>query len=201
MGKNVLTVFCCILVLSSLVVFSSCASKSYVDKRFAEMDARTQENKDQIERLGRKSISVDSKAEEALQKANDAMEAARAAGGFGMGELKQAGEQRILFEFNQYQLTGIGKNVLDEVGKQMQDNTSLVLEIMGHADKVGSDKYNLLLGHNRAESALRYLKEKYEIPLYRMYIVSYGESKPQSITDSPEGQAANRRVVLRLLGP
>ena len=83
----------------------------------------------------------------------------------------------------------------------MQENASLVLEIMGHADQVGSDKYNLLLGHNRAENAQRYLREKYQIPLYRMYIVSYGESKPESITDSPEGQAANRRVILRLLGP
>jgi peptidoglycan-associated lipoprotein len=201
MGRRSFAVLSVILICLSLSLISGCASKSYVDKRFAEMDARTQENKDQIERLGRKSISVDSKAEEALQKANDAMEAARAAGGFGMGELKQAGEERILFEFNQYELTNIGKNVLDEVGKRMQDNTSLVLEIMGHADKVGSDTYNLLLGHNRAESAQRYLKEKFEIPLYRMYIVSYGESKPESIADSPKGDAANRRVVLRLLGP
>lgn len=201
MGRRSYVVLSVILICFSLSLISGCASKSYVDKRFAEMDATTQENKDQIERLGRKSISVDSKAEEALQKASDAMDAARAAGGFGMGELKQAGEEKLLFEFNQHELTNIGRNVLDEVGKQMQDNASLVLEIMGHADQVGSDKYNLLLGHNRAESAQRYLREKFEIPLYRMYIVSYGESKPESITDSPEGQAANRRVILRLLGP
>ncbi len=202
MSKSGLLSVCLILVFSCLMLFSGCASTSYVNKRFQEVESRLDGNDQEIERLSRKMVSTDSKAEEAVQKASEALTAAeKAARGRGMGDLKVTGEKKINFEFNKYELTSIAKNVLDEVGKVMQEDRNLVLEIIGHTDAVGSDKYNLLLGHNRSESAMRYLQEKYTIPLYRMYIVSYGETKPESIADSPQGHAANRRVVLRLLGP
>ncbi len=203
MGKSGILTICLILVFSSLILFSGCASTSYVNKRFSDMEGRLDGAEQEIDRLSRKAVSVDSKAEEAYQKASDAMDAAEEAarGARGLGEYEVTGEKRINFEFNSYELTSIATNVLDEVGKMMQEDRNLVLEIMGHTDAVGSDKYNLLLGHNRSESAMRYLQEKYDIPLYRMYIVSYGEFKPESENDSPKGRATNRRVLLRLLGP
>jgi outer membrane protein OmpA-like peptidoglycan-associated protein len=203
MGKKRFSVVCFVLLFSFLIFFLGCASTSYVNKRFSEMEGRLDGAEQEIDRLSRKAVSTDSKAEEAYQKATDAMAAAEEAarGARGLGEYEVTGEERINFEFNSYELTSIATNVLDEVGKRMQEDRHLVLEIMGHTDAVGSDKYNLLLGHDRSESAMRYLQEKYSIPLYRMYILSYGETKPESENDSPKGQAANRRVLLRLLGP
>lgn len=202
MVKSGFLAVCFILIFSSLMFFSGCASTSYVNKRIQEVETRIDGNEQEIDRLNRKTVSIDSKAEEAMQKASEAMTAAEeAAKGRGLGDLKLTGEKKINFEFDKYELTSIAKNVLDEVGKMMQEDPNLVLEIIGHTDAIGSDKYNLLLGHNRSESVMRYLQEKYAIPLYRMYIVSYGESKPETENDSPKGRAANRRVILRLLGP
>lgn len=203
MGKNGVVVVCCIMILFALLLFSGCASTSSVDKRFKELETKTDENKKEIERLSRKAESLDAKAEEAVQKSSQALTAIKEGGlaGRGTGELKMAGEKKINFEFNSYALGNIAQNVLDEIGKKMQENRSLILEIIGHTDSDGPESYNLLLGHNRAESAMRYLREKYDIPSYRMYIMSYGESKLENLEDSPKGKAENRRVILRLFGP
>lgn len=198
MGKSGYVVLCFIVICFSLILFSGCATTSSVNKRFKEMEARIDENTSEVERLNRKSEATDTKAEDALQKASEALTVAKS--GRGPGELKPAGEMKINFEFDNYELSHIAQNVLDEVGKMMQEKPNLILEIMGHTDQAGSERYNLLLGHNRAESAMRYLQEKYSIPLYRMYILSYGKSKPEGTSDSPKERAANRRVVLRLFG-
>jgi len=203
MSRSSLVILGCVLVLFAVTLFSGCASTSSVNKRFKELEARTDENGKNIDKLSRKTDAVDSKADEALQKSSQALTAIKEGGMVGVGteELTAQTEKKLNFEVNSYTLGNIAQNVLDEIGKKMQEKKGLVLEIIGHTDSDGPETYNLLLGHNRAESAMRYLREKYNIPSYRMYILSYGESKLQQIEDSPKNKAENRRVVLKLYGP
>jgi outer membrane protein OmpA-like peptidoglycan-associated protein len=70
------------------------------------------------------------------------------------------------------------------------------IEIQGHTDNIGSESYNLKLGHNRADAAMRYLNMEQGIPMFRMNVVSYGEYKPIADNSTREGRAQNRRVTL-----
>lgn len=192
---------CLISVL--LLVFVGCASTKYVNQKVEELEGKLQQNKDRIDDLDQQLTQVDSKAEEAKSSSEEALREAQEAlkKAVAVGEYKELGTKEMNFDFDRYTLTNIAQNVLDEIGMMMQKDPRLVLEISGHTDAIGSKNYNLLLGNNRAESVKRYLSEKFNISLGRMYIVSFGELKPIADNDSPKGRAANRRVELRLLGP
>ena len=179
-----------------------CASKSYVKKQRQELDYQDQANKAQIDELKSKLSTTDAKADNALSTARAALQKAEAAAGYtGYVEYTALGEREVNFEFDSYNIEKIGKDILDEIGTAMQQHPELILEIEGHTDYVGSDDYNLMLGQKRTESVKRYLADKYGIALHRMFYISFGKTKPKELADTRTGQAAQRRAVLRLLGP
>jgi len=186
-----------------LLAFVGCASTKYVNEKVGELEGKLQEHAGKMDDLDRQLAQVDAKADEAKKGAEEArMEAERALKNVKpLGSYNELGKRQINFDFDKYVLTNIARNVLDEIGGKMQQDPGLVLEISGHADAIGPEKYNLVLGHNRAESVKRYLTEKFNVSVGRMYVVSFGELKPVADNDSPKGRASNRRVELRLLGP
>jgi peptidoglycan-associated lipoprotein len=196
-----------LLVIISLLVLIcfwgwGCASKSYVKKQRQELEYQDQANKAQIDELKSKLSTTDAKADNALSTAQAALQKAEAAAGYtGYVEYAAIGEREVNFDFNSYLLEKIGKDILDEIGAAMQQHPELILEIEGHTDYVGSDDYNLMLGQKRAESVKRYLADKYSIALHRMFYISFGKTKPKELADTRNGQASQRRAVLRLLGP
>lgn len=201
--ENMIRLFWVCLISVLLLAFVGCASTKYVNQKVEELEGKLQQNKDRIDDLDQQLTQVDSKAEEAKSSSEEALREAQEAlkKAVAMGEYKELGTKEMNFDFDRYTLTNIAQNVLDEIGMMMQKDPRLVLEISGHTDAIGSKNYNLLLGNNRAESVKRYLSEKFNISLGRMYTVSFGEFKPLAENDSPKGRAANRRVELRLLGP
>ena len=201
--ENMIQLFEVCVISILILTFLGCASTKYVNQKVAELEGEIQKNQEQIQTLGQNLDQVDSKAEEAKnsseQALKDAQEALKKA--VALGEYQELWTKEINFDFDMYALTNIGQNVLDEIGAKMQQDTRLVLEISGHTDAMGNERYNLLLGQNRAESVKRYLSEKFKISLLRMYTVSFGETKPTAENDSPKGRANNRRVELKLLAP
>jgi outer membrane protein OmpA-like peptidoglycan-associated protein len=92
------------------------------------------------------------------------------------------------------------KAKLDELATKLKANPAgNYIEIEGHTDATGSEESNQQLGLERAEAAKRYLYETYQIPLHKMNVISYGESKPAAPNNTREGRAQNRRVVIRVL--
>lgn len=195
-----------LLLLSLLVLFCflawGCASSSYVKKRTQEIEDLAKANQAKIEQMDQKVSTVDAKAEEAKRTANEAWKKVEeAAKSRGYVNYKVIGERDVSFDFDRYDLTKIGKDILDELGTMMQQNPALILEIAGHTDNMGPDAYNVILGNKRAESVRRYLADKYGINIYRMFYISHGESKPKTLNDTQSGRSTNRRATLLVLGP
>ena len=190
-----------LLVLFGLLVWG-CATTSFVKKRTQEIEDMTKANQAQIEELDQRVSAADAKAEEAKRAANDAWKKAEeAAKSRGYVDYQVIGEREVNFDFDKYNLTKTAKDILDEMGSMMQQKPELVLEIEGHTDNIGPDAYNVILGKKRAESVRRYLTEKFDIHIHRMFYISHGESEPKTLNDTRSGRATNRRSTLLLLGP
>jgi len=64
---------------------------------------------------------------------------------------------------------------------------------------LGSAKENQKISEKRAESAKKYLMDKFNISGDRMIVKGYGSSKPIANNTTKEGRAKNRRVEFRIL--
>jgi len=75
-----------------------------------------------------------------------------------------------------------------------------VIEVKGYASSAGSAGLNQQLSEDRASEVTNILIQKGHIPLTRMLAPgAMGESHQISTDDTAEGQAQNRRVVVRVL--
>ena len=109
----------------------------------------------------------------------------------------------IFFEFDKATLTREAKNELDKVAELLKQNKAVQVDLVGYADPLGNQQYNINLSKKRAKSALDYLSQK-GIDMERMTSTGKGETnfiavnkKPDG-TDNPEGRRYNRRVEIEL---
>jgi outer membrane protein OmpA-like peptidoglycan-associated protein len=58
--------------------------------------------------------------------------------------------------------------------------------------------YNTRLGLARADTVKDYFYQ-HQVPLHKINVISYGETKPVAPNDTRAGRAQNRRVVVRVL--
>jgi peptidoglycan-associated lipoprotein len=106
------------------------------------------------------------------------------------------GLQRIHFEYDQSEITGEGRQILDQNAAYMRGNAGVQVEVGGHCDERGSTDYNIALGERRAQTAYRYLTDLGIAP-GRMRVVSFGEDRPLSFGHTEYDYALNRRVEFR----
>lgn len=104
----------------------------------------------------------------------------------------------ILFDFNSYQLKPEAMKLLDTVYGLLSGMEYRKVVVEGHTDNVGSEKYNLKLSKERAQSVANYLIAK-GIPKEKITVIGYGETKPLYPNDTPEHRAKNRRVEIKVL--
>jgi len=103
---------------------------------------------------------------------------------------------QLQHEFDSDRLTAEDRLKLDAVAERLNELTFVSGEVGGHADSTGDDAYNLELSKRRAQSVVDYLAAKGIAP-GRMTAVGYGEANPIADNTTPEGQALNRRAVIR----
>ncbi len=101
---------------------------------------------------------------------------------------------KINFEFNSTEIDPKYYPEIEKFAKFLKLNPNVKVEIQGHTDSVGSDKYNLILSQKRAEAVRNLLIKKYGINPNRLTAKGYGESKPVASNLTEEGRAKNRRV-------
>ncbi|MCM2401842.1 OmpA family protein, partial [Rhizobium sp. S153] len=91
------------------------------------------------------------------------------------------------------------RKVADAMQKVLQKDPGEVFLIEGHTDAVGSDRSNLVLSDQRAETVANLLTEVYGIPPENMSTQGYGERYLKIRTQVAEQQ--NRRVTIRRVTP
>ncbi len=105
----------------------------------------------------------------------------------------------IYFEFDSAKLTNNSHTILDNLKPIFDNNPNIVVQIEGHTDDLGSQKYNLKLSQKRAEAVRAYLIKNLNVNPDQLTAVGIGEAKPIASNKTEEGQAKNRRIVFKVL--
>lgn len=189
------------------VVFGACATSRSVDEKIAASQATTNQRiesvSSQVEDLQQKQQQTDIKLEQLSQSAQEALRRAQEAGVLAKGKVvfeQTFSEDRIKFKLDSYELDTAAKTALDEFAARTKGlESQYFVEIQGHTDDSGGERYNEELGQRRAEAVRRYLSRQHQLPLARLSTVSYGDTLPLESNKTRAGRTANRRVVLVVL--
>lgn len=105
----------------------------------------------------------------------------------------------IFFKHDDFQLDDRSKTELDRIGKFLESNPSLQVEIAGHTDNIGSSEYNLQLSLQRANSVYLYLIGDKNIPQTRLSFAGYGDKFPKVSNSTEKNRGINRRIEFKIL--
>lgn len=104
----------------------------------------------------------------------------------------------INFDFNSTDLDEDSRKYLDDLAVALKENEFLKVELIGHTDTIGSERFNKILSQARAEELKNYLLTKGISP-QRIAAKGMGESQPIAENETEEGRTKNRRVELTVL--
>lgn len=99
---------------------------------------------------------------------------------------------KILFGFDQSDLSADAKMNLDKLVAILQKYPDTNIEVQGHTDNKGTKSYNQDLSERRATAVSGYLIGR-SIAASRLTIKGFGESAPKYDNSTDDGQAQNRR--------
>ncbi len=202
---------------------SACATKKFVRTRVGEVNdkvetlsksveenqERTRKNEEAIAATNQRVGQVDQKADAAGKAAAEAGTAANSAAA--KADAVDKASKRLIYEvtlsedqsgfkFGKAALPEEAQKRLDEIASQLKANPNgAYIEVAGYTDNRGPKEVNQRLGLERAEAVRRYLYEKYQIPLHKINVISYGAEDPVAPNTTRDGRAKNRRVVVRVL--
>lgn len=142
--------------------------------------------------------SIAKARQDSIDRANAARDAAaRDAAAKAAAAARAAIEAKVLFDYDQSDLTADSRATLDSKLPVLRANPQMRLRISGHADERGSDEYNLALGQRRAAAVKRYLTDQ-GVDGSRLDIVSYGEERPAVEGQTEEAFRQNRRAEFEI---
>ena len=103
--------------------------------------------------------------------------------------------KNVFFATGSFKLLPKSFKSLNEVANLMKADESLMVDIDGHTDEVGTDERNQVLSDNRAGSVKEYLI-KQGVDETRLKSAGYGETKPVADNKTAAGRAKNRRTEM-----
>lgn len=125
-----------------------------------------------------------------------------------LGELKPATETSqaapapvettstvLYFPFDATALTETAKAAINELASYLKSAGNVTININGHADRAGSDDYNMKLSEQRAKLVEDALLEA-GVPKEILHYFAFGESDPKQPTDDGQREPLNRRVEI-----
>jgi outer membrane protein OmpA-like peptidoglycan-associated protein len=104
---------------------------------------------------------------------------------------------QVLFDFDKSVLKPAAVTILDDIAKQLMEDTEIKVLLEGHTDWIGTDAYNMGLSKRRAYAVHDYLVKK-GVAEERFTVKWYGESQPVADNNTKDGRARNRRTNLTL---
>lgn len=105
----------------------------------------------------------------------------------------------ILFDTNKSTIKSSSANILNEIGKALQENPTVKVSITGHTDSDGKDTDNQKLSEQRAESVKNYLVSNFGIDKNKIITNGKGENSPVADNTTEEGKKQNRRVEFNII--
>ena len=104
-------------------------------------------------------------------------------------------EDKILFEFGEYDLSSSALDYIDKVAETLKELPSTRVRITGYTDNVGSLASNRLLSTQRANAVSEYLQQK-GISASRIIAKGVPLADYVATNKTEEGRALNRRVEI-----
>lgn len=103
----------------------------------------------------------------------------------------------VFFKLGSFVITPEGIKVLEAVMRDLNDpkNSSSVIVLNGHADRLGTDAYNRDLSQKRADIVKKHLIKRGVSPKH-MQLFAFGETDPRIPTKDGVAEPANRRVEI-----
>ena len=101
----------------------------------------------------------------------------------------------VYFEFDKSNFTSKSIQTLKSAVNALNENSSIMITLSGHADERGTREYNLALGQRRAEAVSDYFVLNGISP-DRITVRSYGEERPVEFGEDEKSYSKNRRVEI-----
>lgn len=200
-----------ILVLVLVVFACSCATKKFVNQEMKKMNEDVSQRVDnvskdveqaqeEIQTLHEKDADIEKQMAALSETSRDAMTRALGAEKLAQGKFLYEvtlSDDKVHFGSNKWKITEEAKAALDAFAQMLKaQNKNVYVEIQGHTDDVGDEASNEVLGLKRAQAVKEYLNKEHGLPLHRMEVISYGETKPAVLNLDADSRSQNRRVVL-----
>lgn len=106
--------------------------------------------------------------------------------------------ENVYFDTGKSTLKPTSFKALNDLVEILKIKNTMVVEIQGHTDNVGTDESNNTLSQERAESVKKYLISK-GIAESRVTAKGYGPTMPIADNATDAGKAKNRRTSLKVL--
>ena len=104
----------------------------------------------------------------------------------------------INFDFNKATIKPESIPILYNTAEILLKNPDVKVEIQGHTDNIGSDRYNQKLSLQRAETVKNFLIAK-GVAADRLTTVGYGKTKMIMDNKTEQGRGLNRRIELKII--
>ncbi|MEI7594704.1 MAG: OmpA family protein [Bacteroidota bacterium] len=104
----------------------------------------------------------------------------------------------VYFDFAKATLKIESNKVLNDLVSVMKAKESMMIELSGHTDNVGSPESNIKLSDDRAKTVKDYLVKNGITP-NRITTKGYGDTLPIADNTTDEGRKKNRRTVVKII--
>lgn len=101
----------------------------------------------------------------------------------------------LYFPFDAATLTDTAKAAIAELAAYLKSAGNATININGHADRAGSDDYNMSLSEQRARLVEEALVAA-GVPQSMLHYFAFGETDPKQPTDDGQREPLNRRVEI-----
>ena len=171
----------------------------------AQLQAEQQKMAQQEQQIQQEQAQIQATQEEQAKHAQAiaAQKAAIAATNKRFGELDQyniLGEVTVLFANGKVALEPQYKQPLMDLAAKAKTVDAYMIQVKGYASKVGSAALNQKLSTERADNVTDFMEQRGGIPLTNIPAPgAMGTSRQVAPDTTSEGQADNRRVVVRIL--